>query len=242
VNWNRGFTGYITDQETFLLHARARTYMPQLGIFIGRDFLENLFEERVLAGYGNGYNLYKAYFVPNGVDPTGHLYTETVTYGPDSLGTAVTYSNIDANFSESEWTACPLVETWLMNIGTAMIPLGSLGTWGAAVISGTSATCCTCYMKIRYKNMDYREWYGEVQIEHNLSQSNRARSRRTGLGPVTRTANRIERMTEYRCTLPFFTVSVPSSWQTLYSTTLPPNPYPASSVPTGVWSAWSNVP
>jgi len=37
VNWNRGFTGYIADGETGLLHARARQFSPELGRFIGRD-------------------------------------------------------------------------------------------------------------------------------------------------------------------------------------------------------------
>lgn len=34
-----GFTGYITDNETGLLHARARQYSPTLGRFVGRDMI-----------------------------------------------------------------------------------------------------------------------------------------------------------------------------------------------------------
>ena len=37
VGWDRGFTGYVADNETGLLHARARQYSPMLGRFIGRN-------------------------------------------------------------------------------------------------------------------------------------------------------------------------------------------------------------
>jgi RHS repeat-associated protein len=62
VGWDRGFTGYIADNETGLLHARARQYSPTLGRFVGRDPI----------GYkGGGYGIYCAYFVPNQKDPSG---------------------------------------------------------------------------------------------------------------------------------------------------------------------------
>lgn len=42
VGFDRGFTGYIIDHESSLLHARARPYSPTLGRFVGRDFkIEN---------------------------------------------------------------------------------------------------------------------------------------------------------------------------------------------------------
>lgn len=66
VGFDRGFTGYIVDQETGLLHARARQYSPTLGRFIGRD----------PKGYVDGLSLYSAYFVPNHLDPTGTTATE----------------------------------------------------------------------------------------------------------------------------------------------------------------------
>jgi RHS repeat-associated protein len=66
-----GFTGYITDNETGLLHARARQYSPTLGRFVSRDQL----------GYVDGYQLYAAYFVPRGVDPTGNGYWECTGSG-----------------------------------------------------------------------------------------------------------------------------------------------------------------
>jgi len=62
-----GFTGYIADQETGLLHARWRMYSSPLGRFIGRDL-----------DYIDGINRYAAYFVPSGVDPYG-LWTYEIT-------------------------------------------------------------------------------------------------------------------------------------------------------------------
>ena len=66
-----GFTGRYHDDETGLQYFRSRMYSASLGRFISRDS----------AGYVNGMGLYRAYYVPNGVDPTGqyneagHYYT-----------------------------------------------------------------------------------------------------------------------------------------------------------------------
>jgi len=65
VGWDRGFTGYVADNETGLLHARARQYSPTLGRFVGRDPVR----------YVDGFLLYMAYFAPNSSDPSG-LYSE----------------------------------------------------------------------------------------------------------------------------------------------------------------------
>jgi len=61
VGWDRGFTGYVADNETGLLHARARQYSPTLGRFVGRDPKE----------YIDGQSLYFAYFAPNHLDSNG---------------------------------------------------------------------------------------------------------------------------------------------------------------------------
>lgn len=61
VGWDRGFTGYITDNESGYLFARNRMYSPVLGRYVSRDS----------AGYIDGYSLYQAYLVPNKVDPFG---------------------------------------------------------------------------------------------------------------------------------------------------------------------------
>ena len=66
-----GFTGYIADNETGLLHARARQYSPTLGRFVGRDPVR----------YKEGYNLYRGYFAPNGLDPEG---LATLSYTTES--------------------------------------------------------------------------------------------------------------------------------------------------------------
>jgi len=55
------YTGRYLDQETGLYYFRARYYSGSLGRFIGRDPL----------GYVDGFGLYKPYFIPNAVDPSG---------------------------------------------------------------------------------------------------------------------------------------------------------------------------
>lgn len=78
VGWDRGFTGYMTDQETGLLHANARYYSPLVGRFISRDPWRSTTRQEGLQyrpysadGYPDGYSGYAAYMVPNSVDPTG---------------------------------------------------------------------------------------------------------------------------------------------------------------------------
>jgi RHS repeat-associated protein len=56
-----GFTGRYLDKETGLWYFRARYYSGSLGSFIGRDPLT----------YVDGMSLYGAYYVPNGLDPSG---------------------------------------------------------------------------------------------------------------------------------------------------------------------------
>ena len=55
------FTGREYDSESGLYYFRARYYDPSLGRFVGRDPI----------GYADGMNLYRAYFVPGGLDPSG---------------------------------------------------------------------------------------------------------------------------------------------------------------------------
>jgi len=61
IGQQRGFTGYYLDAETGLYYARARMYSAGLGRFVSRDPL----------GYIDGKSLYRAYFSPNFLDPTG---------------------------------------------------------------------------------------------------------------------------------------------------------------------------
>jgi len=86
IGQQRGFTGYYLDAETGLYYARDRMYSPLLGRFITRDSFspymkvwhyyrllrgEVPFVSLPLTGYGDGFNLYSAYFAPNGMDPYG---------------------------------------------------------------------------------------------------------------------------------------------------------------------------
>jgi RHS repeat-associated protein len=56
-----GFTGYVINAETNQYHARARQFNANHGRFTGRDPLQ----------YINGQSLYRAYFAPNALDPSG---------------------------------------------------------------------------------------------------------------------------------------------------------------------------
>ena len=60
---NYGFTGRELDGETGLWYFRARYFDDGLGRFVGRDPL----------GYVDGLSMYRGYFVPLGLDPTGML-------------------------------------------------------------------------------------------------------------------------------------------------------------------------
>ena len=60
-DWEFLYTGRREDLETGLYYFRARIYSAQLGRFLSRDPL----------GFVDGMSLYRAYFVPGGVDPMG---------------------------------------------------------------------------------------------------------------------------------------------------------------------------
>ena len=57
----KGAVGYYTNAETNDIYVRTRTYEPALGCWLSADPI----------GFIDGPNLYRAYFVPNGVDPFG---------------------------------------------------------------------------------------------------------------------------------------------------------------------------
>jgi len=82
-----GFTGYVADSETGLLHARARPYSTTLGRFVGRDPQKQKPKKGIdglnydtsphpFDGYVDGMSLYSAYFAPYKLDPFG---TQTLT-------------------------------------------------------------------------------------------------------------------------------------------------------------------
>ncbi|MCB0183999.1 MAG: RHS repeat-associated core domain-containing protein, partial [Caldilineaceae bacterium] len=60
-DWTTLFTGRELDLESKLYYFRARYLHSKIGTFLSRDPL----------GYVDGLNAYRAYFVPDGLDPTG---------------------------------------------------------------------------------------------------------------------------------------------------------------------------
>ena len=60
-DWEFRYTGRRLDLETGMNFFRARYYHAELGRFIARD----------PSGYVDGMNLYRAYFIPGGMDPNG---------------------------------------------------------------------------------------------------------------------------------------------------------------------------
>jgi len=140
VGWDRGFTGYIADNETGLLYARSRMYSPGLGRFIGRDAL----------GYVDGASLYAAYLVPNKLDPSGNEFIEDVSEvtlaqlwstpgaGPGYLaatwgGAAPVFSGSDEFYTSSAPTGCCVcvrveVAKWVTLTARTLNPSDGVGT------------------------------------------------------------------------------------------------------------------
>ncbi len=57
----KGAVGYYTNEATSDIYVRNRSYEPAIGRWLSKDPL----------GFVDGTSLYRAYFVPNGIDPTG---------------------------------------------------------------------------------------------------------------------------------------------------------------------------
>lgn len=62
-----GFTGRYHDADIGTIYFRARQYSPDLGRFLNRD-----------NRYDDGMSMYRAYFPPDGTDPTGHAWYNPV--------------------------------------------------------------------------------------------------------------------------------------------------------------------
>ncbi len=69
------FTGRRFDKESGLYYYRARYYDAKLGRFISKDPI----------GFVDGYNLYRAYFVPNNLDPSGESILGDIYQGIASV-------------------------------------------------------------------------------------------------------------------------------------------------------------
>ena len=101
VGFNRGFTGYVADNESGLLYARNRMYSPGLGVFLSRNtygrsvgwkytsatamgidvdlvFVE---DDNVRQNYIDGYSMYISPGMRQGVDPSGEPVSITFSDG-----------------------------------------------------------------------------------------------------------------------------------------------------------------
>jgi RHS repeat-associated protein len=63
VELSVGYTGREWDADVGMYYFRARWYSPKMGRFVNRDEL----------GYVDGMNLYRGYFVPGAMDPSGMI-------------------------------------------------------------------------------------------------------------------------------------------------------------------------
>jgi RHS repeat-associated protein len=71
------FTARRDDRRAAHMHLRSRQYRPECGAFISRD----------PSGFSEGPNPYRAYFVPNYADPSGHFAASIVGSSFDKRGT-----------------------------------------------------------------------------------------------------------------------------------------------------------
>ncbi len=109
------------NQKPSLRYKRARMYSAQLGRFISRDPL----------GFVDGMSLYRAYFVPNGVDPSGMECKSKARFGreiSDDDGAFTFYLEINGASSDCCNVDTFDVDTKLFNpvFGVINLPLGIL--------------------------------------------------------------------------------------------------------------------
>lgn len=83
IGLTTAFTGRALDEETGLYYFRERMYSEKDGRFVGRDPI----------GYVDGKNLYRGYFAPGAMDPSGLLCT-VVPAGKDCVATVSIFIDI----------------------------------------------------------------------------------------------------------------------------------------------------
>ena len=126
------FTGYITDNETGLLHARARQYSPTLGRFVGREPLL----------YIDGYSLYQFYAAINKLDPSG-LYAVQASTPEEVYDALSAFGGAGEDFGGR---ATPTFEWRAVGNGDLSCS-ACVGTWDY----GCPSECPNCCYKCTYK-------------------------------------------------------------------------------------------
>jgi RHS repeat-associated protein len=91
VELSVGYTGLQYDPDIKMLYARNRWFSPSLGRWVNRD----------RAGYVDGMSLYRAYFVPGGLDPSGNttLTNIRVVFPQPRPGIPGTWTRIQSTIS-----------------------------------------------------------------------------------------------------------------------------------------------
>ncbi|MEZ6032023.1 MAG: RHS repeat-associated core domain-containing protein [Planctomycetaceae bacterium] len=127
-DWESRFTSREYDSETGMHYFRARYYHDTIGRFIGRDLL----------GFVDGTNLYAAYFLPSGVDPTGefliHVACAAACVG--CAGVKLIGDYYCGGFNDPEDQAYCMQTYW-----------DSLPSWHRALHGGACVGCIACLVR-----------------------------------------------------------------------------------------------
>jgi RHS repeat-associated protein len=96
----KGAVGYYTDSDTGNIYVRARTYQPIIGRWLSMDPL----------GFIDGSSLYRAYFVPGKVDPSGKgvIGPFVETYAYYNFAQEVMYICLVGGFKFKPFPWCPI--------------------------------------------------------------------------------------------------------------------------------------
>jgi RHS repeat-associated protein len=139
-----GFTGYVINSETSLLHARARQYDPMLGRFIGRDPWRSGVPR---GGYADGWNLYMSYFVPNSVDPTGMVIP--IIAGGAAAGAALEAAAAAAGLTVAACLATPACR----DAATQAMQDAINASLDAAAKAAAAAACASLHSAYKFQEI-----------------------------------------------------------------------------------------
>ena len=159
------FTGRRLDRKTGLMYFRARYYDPETGEFISRDPL----------GYVDGMSLYRGYFVPGGVDPSGSCIACPCVEDPEKC--FLKYSSIKgfnsyrAKYSEDEIGRNAFEQKIATGYTVELIHKDGLPTFSCHIMQDVKI------FEIYEDESSARPWTVEELERKNVENGNRAASR-----------------------------------------------------------------